>query len=54
MLGQQNLFLKDVYPGGRPHGGVVLTRRKSVAQPRVFAEAILENSSVRQRRSPMD
>jgi protein TonB len=54
MLGEQNLFLEDVYPGGRPKSSVVLPPPKLAPQNRVFAEALLENSTARQRRSPMD
>jgi protein TonB len=54
MLGEQNLFLEDVYPGGRPRSSVVLPAPKVSAQNRLFAEAILENTSTRQRRSPLD
>ncbi len=54
MIGEQNLFLEDVYPGGRPRSSVILPPPQ-VAQPnRVFAEALLENSTTRQRRSPRD
>jgi len=54
MLSEQNLFLEDVYPGGRPKSSVVLPPPKIAPQNRVFAEALLENSTTRQRRSPMD
>src|ERR1700680_4233367 len=54
MISEQNLFLEDVYPGGRPKSSVVLPPPKMVLQNRVFAEALLENSTTRQRRSPMD
>jgi periplasmic protein TonB len=54
MLGEQNLFLEDVYPGGRPKSSVVLPPPKLTPQNCVFAEALLENSSTRQRRSPRD
>ena len=54
MLSEQNLFLEDVYPGGRPRRSVILPPPQ-IAQPdRVFAEALLENSATRQRRSPAD
>src|ERR1700688_5121953 len=54
MLSEQNLFLEDVYPGGRPKSSVVLPPPKSAAQNHVFAEALLDDSTPRQRRSPMD
>jgi protein TonB len=54
MVSEQNLFLEDVYPGGRPKSNVVLPPPKIPLQNRVFAEALLENSTTRQRRSPMD
>jgi protein TonB len=54
MLSEQNLFLEDVYPGRRPKNNMVLPPPKIPLQSRVFAEALLENSTTRQRRSPMD
>ena len=54
MLSEQNLFLEDVYPGGRPKSSVVLPPPTIAPQNHVFAEALLENSTTRQRRSPMD
>ena len=54
MLSEQELFLEDVYPGGRPKSKVVLPPPKIPPQNRVLAEALLENSTTRQRRSPMD
>jgi len=54
MIGEQNLFLEDVYPGGRPQSTVVLPPPDRPPQNRVFAEALLEQSSTRQRRSPLD
>jgi protein TonB len=54
MLSEQYLFLEHVYSGGRPNGSVVLAPPKIALQNRVFAEALLENSTTRQRRSPMD
>ena len=54
MLSEQNLFLEDVYPGGRPKGSLVLPPPQIKHHNRVFAEALLENSTTRQRRSPMD
>jgi protein TonB len=54
MLSEQNLFLEDVYPGGRPKSNVVLPPPKIPLQSHVFSEALLENSTARQRRSPLD
>ena len=54
MLTEQNLVLEDVYPGSRPKSSVVFSPPKIPIQSRVFAEALLENSTTRQRRSPMD
>jgi periplasmic protein TonB len=54
MSTEQNLFLEDVYPGGRAKRSVVLPPPKIALQNRVFAEALLENTTTRQRRSPMD
>ena len=54
MIIGQNFFLEDVYPGGRPKSSVVLPQPKIAPPNRVFAEALLENSTTRQRRSPMD
>ena len=54
MSSGQNLVLEDVYPGGRSPASTVLVAPSVTAHSRVFAEALLENSSTRQRRSPMD
>jgi protein TonB len=54
MIGEQNLFLEDVYPGGRPRSSVILPPPQLAQPNRVFAEALLENSTTRQRRSPRD
>ncbi len=54
MLTEQNLFLEDVYPGGQPKRSVILPPPAAAVPNRVFAEALLENSTTRQRRSPMD
>jgi len=54
MLSEQCLFLEGVYPGGRPKSSVVLPPPPIALPNRVFAEALLENSSTRQRRSPRD
>ncbi|HEV7967152.1 MAG TPA: energy transducer TonB [Candidatus Acidoferrales bacterium] len=54
MLSQQNLLLEEVYPGGRPRSSVILPPPQIAPPNRVFAEALLEHSATRQRRSPMD
>jgi protein TonB len=54
MLSEQNLFLENVCPGGRPKSSVVLPPSKIAQENHVFAEALLEDSTTRQRRSPMD
>ncbi len=54
MLSEQDLYLEDVYPGGRPKTSVVLPPPTHSRHSRVFAEALLEQSTTRQRRSPMD
>ena len=54
MISEQYLFLEDVNTGGRPNSSVILPPPKIVLQSRVFAEALLENSTTRQHRSPMD
>src|SRR5580704_12519324 len=54
MLSEQDLYLEEVYPGGRPKSSVVLPPPSHPLQNRVFSEALLENSTARQRRSPMD
>jgi len=54
MFGEQNLFLEDVYPGGRPRTAVTLPPSKTTPQNRLFAEAMLEHSTTRHRRSPID
>jgi periplasmic protein TonB len=54
MISEQNIFLEDVYPGGRPKTSVVLPPPQFALPNRVFAEALLENSTTRQRRSLMD
>jgi protein TonB len=54
MIGEQNLFLEDVYPGGRPKQSVILPPPEISRPNRVFAEALLEHSTTRQRRSPKD
>ena len=54
MSSGHNLVLEDVYPGGRSPASTVLVAPSVSAHSRVFAEALLENSTTRQRRSPMD
>ena len=54
MISEQNLLLEQVYPGGRSKISVTLPPPKIENQGRVFSEALLEDSSTRQRRSPMD
>jgi protein TonB len=54
MFAQQNLVLEDVYPGGRAPASTILLPPSISAETRVFAEALLENSATRQRRSPLD
>ena len=54
MLIEQSLVLENVYPGSKPKATVVLTSPEVAPQQRVLAEALLENSSTRQRRSPLD
>lgn len=54
MLSEQNLLLDEVYPGGRSKISVTLPPPKAEYPSRVFSEALLEDSSTRQRRSPMD
>ena len=54
MISEQNLFLEDVYPGGRPRQSVVLPPPEMAQPTRVFSEALLEHSTTRQRRSPKD
>ena len=54
MQTEQDLYLEDVYPAGRPKSNTDLPPPKIPRQDRVFSEALLEQSTVRQRRSPMD
>jgi periplasmic protein TonB len=53
MLSEQYLFLEGVYPASNTKG-IVLTPPDVAPQQRVLAEALLENSTTRQRRSPLD
>jgi protein TonB len=54
MLTEQDLYLEDVYSGGSAAGRMPLAAQAAAARSTVFAEALLENSTARQRRSPMD
>jgi protein TonB len=54
MLSEQNLLLEQVYPGGRSKISVTLPPPKVEYSSHVFSEALLEDSSTRQRRSPLD
>jgi periplasmic protein TonB len=54
MISEQNLFLENVYPGGRPKSRMVLSPPAVAPQNRVLAETLLEDSTTRQRRSPLD
>jgi periplasmic protein TonB len=54
MLSEQNVLLEDVYAGDRPKSSLILPPPEIAPQSRVFAEALLEHSTTRQRRSPMD
>jgi protein TonB len=54
MFSEQYLFVEDVYPGGTAKRSVVLPPLETATQNRVFAEALLEHSTTRQRRSPKD
>lgn len=54
MISEQNLYLEEVYPGGKPKGSMVLSPPAVPTQNRVLAEALLEDSTTRQRRSPLD
>lgn len=54
MSTQQNLVMEDVYHAQIPKLELVLPPQVPAAQSRVFAEALLENSTTRQRRSPLD
>lgn len=54
MIGEQEMYLDAVYPGGRPRASVVLPPPEVLPQSRILSEALLEQSPTRQRRSPMD
>jgi protein TonB len=54
MSGEQNLVLEEVYQGGGSAANMAFPSPKVEYSSRVFSEALLENSSTRQRRSPAD
>lgn len=54
MSSQQNLLLEEVYSAGPATEAAVLLAPVVAPSSRVFAEALLENSTARQKRSPMD
>ena len=54
MSSEQYLMIEDVYTGDRPKSSVVLPPPTISRQSRVFAEALLEHSTTRQRRSPRE
>jgi protein TonB len=54
MLSEQDLYVQQVYPGGMPTSRNAAPSPSTAARNRFFSEALLENSTVRQRRSPMD
>ena len=53
MIIEQDLAMDQVYPGGRPRTGAVSPAPTRAPQNRFFSEALLEQSSAHQRRSPM-
>jgi len=54
MLAEQNLSLEHVYPGGKPKNSVTLPPTSAAPKNGPLSEALLEDSSTRQRRSPRD
>jgi len=54
MSSGQYVFLENMYAGGNTRASIVLTPPEAAPQQRVLAEALLENSTTRQRRSPAD
>ena len=54
MLTEQELYLEDVYSSGAAADRMPMLAHSNAAHSAVFAEALLENSTTRQRRSPMD
>lgn len=53
-MSEQYLALEAVYPLSQPRATIVLAPPDAGSEQRVFAEALLENSTTRQRRRPMD
>jgi protein TonB len=53
MSSQQNLVMEQVYPGGIPKTKTAPTAPPQATNSRFFSEALLEQSTARQRRSPM-
>ena len=54
MTGEQNLVLENVYPVGGPRSSVVLPPPARPSHSKLFAEAMLEQSTTRHRRSPRE
>ncbi len=54
MLAEQNLSLEHVYPGSKPKTSVILPPTNAAPKNGPLSEALLEDSSTRQRRSPRD
>jgi periplasmic protein TonB len=54
MSSEQYLAMEAVYPGRKREVKVVLTPPDAAPQQRVLSEALLENSTTRQRRRPTD
>jgi protein TonB len=54
MLIEQSLILENVYPASKPKASAVLDPSETAPRQRVLAQSLLENSTTRQRRSPMD
>lgn len=53
MISEQELVMGQVYPGGKPKSASVSSATPAAPRNRFFSEALLEQSSARQRRSPM-
>jgi protein TonB len=54
MIVEQNMFLEDVYPAGKVKRSSALPAPEVTSQNRWLSEALLENNTTRQRRSPRD
>ena len=54
MSSGQYVFLENMYAGGNTRASIVLTPPEAAPRQRVLAEALLENSTTRQRRRPAD